>query len=115
VVTRPGEKPSAILLRAAEPLEGLELMAQRRGVKLNSDTASRKLLSGPGKICQALDINKIVDGSSYNTDSLFFNIGCLPQAGDIFRTPRIGLNPRTCGDSTQWQWRYTLNSIHLSQ
>ncbi len=110
VVTRPGKKPSAILLRAAEPLEGLELMAKRRGMELNQDKDSRKLLSGPGKMCQALDIDRTQDGWMYNNHQLYFEQNKPSCDYEITQTSRIGLNSKTCGESVQWDWRYLLSS-----
>jgi len=49
---------AAVLIRALEPLEGLELMAQRRG-----RTARRDLCNGPGKLTQATGIGLDLDGS----------------------------------------------------
>lgn len=116
VVTRPGEKPSAILLRAAEPLEGLELMATRRDVDLSIKHGKRKLLSGPGKLCQALAIDKAMDGLVYSARCLHFEKGTNFKANEITSSQRIGLNPKTCGDSTHRLWRYTASqSTYLSK
>lgn len=58
VTTEEEGTPGAVLIRALEPLEGLDLMKERR----NKDD-SRDLASGPGKLTQALDITKEHHGS----------------------------------------------------
>ncbi|MGZ8594307.1 MAG: DNA-3-methyladenine glycosylase [Actinomycetota bacterium] len=57
VVTRPEGEGSAVLLRALEPLEGLAVMAAARG-----RSAPRDLCSGPGKLAQALSVDRAQDG-----------------------------------------------------
>lgn len=57
VVTRPEGEGSAVLLRALEPLEGLPVMAASRG-RANP----RDLCSGPGKLAQALGVDRTQDG-----------------------------------------------------
>jgi DNA-3-methyladenine glycosylase len=56
VTERPGF-PAAILIRALEPLEGLEVMRERRGGREDV-----QLTSGPGRLCQALSIDRQFDG-----------------------------------------------------
>ncbi len=56
-VTEPAGVPSAILIRAIEPLEGLELMHQRRGTDIVRDLAR-----GPARLCEALAIDRTYNG-----------------------------------------------------
>lgn len=58
-VTRAEGEPSAVLIRALEPLEGLELMRARRASRRSDASrplADRDLASGPGKLCEALGL-----------------------------------------------------------
>ncbi len=73
VVCRPGRpgSPGAVLLRALAPLEGLEAMrrlrlAARRGARSGDGTATLRdaeLCSGPAKLCEALGIDRSLDGA----------------------------------------------------
>lgn len=65
VVTKPKGEAEAVLIRALEPIQGLDLMAQRRG--LNNP---KNLCSGPAKLVQALGITKQMNGSSLITGSI---------------------------------------------
>lgn len=56
-VTEPAGVPSAILIRAIEPLEGLELMHQRRRTDIVRDLAR-----GPARLCEALAIDRTYNG-----------------------------------------------------
>src|SRR6185295_11247375 len=57
VVTGAAEVPHAILIRALEPVEGIELMRKRR-----HNQPDHHLTNGPGKLCIALDIDRRLDG-----------------------------------------------------
>lgn len=57
VVTEPAGVPSAVLLRAVEPLSGIELMRERR-----QREALRDLTRGPGRLCEAFAITRVQDG-----------------------------------------------------
>ena len=88
-VTRRNGLPSAVLIRAAEPLEGVEAMWRRRP-KARRVT---QLTSGPGRLCQALGIT----GAAHHDVPLWagsFRIlaGPRPARAEIAATPRIGVN-----------------------
>lgn len=77
---------SAVLLRALEPMEGLEVMRRRRG-----GVPDRELCSGPGKLCQALGIDRELDGARMSRSTVIVR---LPERGELPRvaaTPRIGI------------------------
>ncbi|ADL12603.1 DNA-3-methyladenine glycosylase [Acetohalobium arabaticum] len=59
VVTASKGKPEAVLVRAVEPIEGWDLIRQNRQIKSNKD---EDLTNGPGKLCQALEIDKSLNG-----------------------------------------------------
>lgn len=77
---------SAVLLRALEPLAGLDIMRQRRG-----GVADRELCSGPGKLTQALAITRNLDGSRMpGTEVRVRRPGSLAEIA-VAATPRIGI------------------------
>ena len=107
---------SAILIRAAEPLVGAEIMAERRGFALKSLRDRQNLLSGPGKLCQALQIGMELNASALDELHLAIAAGEELDPDTIGTTARIGLNPRTVGDAAEWAWRYVVTSSrHLSR
>jgi DNA-3-methyladenine glycosylase len=79
-------KGSAVLIRALNPSEGIELMAERRG-KLD-------LCTGPGKLTQALGIEISQDGHDLTRDPLTIRWGESPK-GEIISTTRIGISRGT--------------------
>ena len=86
VVTALAGEGEAVLVRALEPLTGLELMAARR-----STNDVRQLASGPGKLCQALAINRKQDGLDLTDSPLMLtDDGFL--ADNIITTTRIGIS-----------------------
>jgi DNA-3-methyladenine glycosylase len=94
-------KGSAVLIRALNPVEGLDLMAKRRG-KLD-------LCTGPGKLTQALGIELYHDGHDVTREPLTFHQGEPPE-GDIVSTTRIGISR-----GTELPWRYlVLSDVNVS-
>jgi DNA-3-methyladenine glycosylase len=77
---------SAVLLRALEPVDGLDVMRRRRG-----GVPDRELCSGPGKLCQALGIDRRLDGARMSRSSVIVR---APERGElphVAATPRIGI------------------------
>ena len=93
VVTEEDGVPGAVLIRAAEPIAGIELMSRRRKTK-----NLYLLLSGPARLTQAFDITIRHNGLKLtNESSLFFvDDGFIPDR--IVRTRRIGV-PEIDGDN----------------
>lgn len=91
VVTEAKGLGAAVLLRAAIPLLGLKEMQKNRG--LTAIPSERSLLSGPGKLAQALGINKTHDGVKFNqADFKIIDLGKVLGESDISSSPRIGIS-----------------------
>jgi DNA-3-methyladenine glycosylase len=76
--------PGAVLIRALEPLKGVEIMKKNRGIKDVSN-----LTNGPGKLTQAMEIDKRYNGKDITGGSLF--IEGSKRRFHIVTTTRIGL------------------------
>ena len=87
----PDGQPGGVLLRALEPVEGLETMARLRG--LRSTANPRLLTSGPGRLCQALGIvretHNGIDVTSARSGLHVEDDGFTP--GKIVASPRVGI------------------------
>lgn len=103
VVTQEAGTAEAVLLRAAEPLRGVELMRERRP-KARGD---HQLMNGPGKICQAMDIDRRLDGESLRGDALWLMSRDIEIGDDaIAVSPRVGVE--NSGDAAAWPLRFYL-------
>lgn len=80
-----------VLIRALEPVAGLDQMARNRG--LAPGVAARELTSGPGRLCQALGITRSVDNGLDLTDpnSSLQLLDDGTPAGRVLVTRRIGI------------------------
>jgi DNA-3-methyladenine glycosylase len=85
-VTQPEGLGEAVLIRALEPLEGIPLMAARRGT---SDL--RKLCSGPGKLTQALGIGAAQNGLPLFSGPLSIFAPAATPDTEIIATTRVGI------------------------
>lgn len=108
VVANGKDIPEAVLIRALEPDEGLELMFSRRPKAKNL----RQLCSGPGKLCAALDITRRQYGRNLREPPLY--ILDRPNLPPIAASRRIGVEyALECRDKP---WRFTIqNNPYVSQ
>jgi DNA-3-methyladenine glycosylase len=102
VVTETAGYPAAILIRALQPLEGIAIMTQRRGGRSRS-----QLTDGPGKLCQALAIDRHLDGHDLTAGSeLWLEEGERTPTTHVVATPRI--NVRGDEQARTAPWRFVL-------
>jgi DNA-3-methyladenine glycosylase len=105
-VTRAVGSPSAVLVRALEPLEGLDLMRERRGVAHDRDLAN-----GPGKLCEALGITGALNGLPLQKGPVEILRGERVPDARVQVTPRIGITK-----SAEWPLRWLVrDNPHVSK
>lgn len=92
---------SAVLLRALEPVAGLDTMRQRRGL-----TDPRRLCSGPGRLCQALGVSIAMNGADLAGPGFVFAPAAEPV--DVVAGRRIGIS---AGVETEWRFGLARSSF----
>jgi DNA-3-methyladenine glycosylase len=106
VVCAPEGQAAAVLVRAAEPVEGVELMRAARGQTGGSDA---RLAAGPGRLCRALGIGRSFDGMDLLTD-VRLRLAVSPDAGLragelVASGPRVGVAYAGAGWAER-AWRF---------
>jgi len=86
IVSGPAGYGSGVLIRAVEPVVGGEVLEQRRGISGVNAT------NGPAKTCQALGINRTMDGHDLHRSPLKLWAGLLRSDETIAASPRIGIS-----------------------
>lgn len=97
VSCHPDGRAAAVLIRAAEPLEGHELMRALRG-----PVADRELMRGPGRLCQAMGISLTDDGVDLLDPLSLVRLIEDEPAAYVSEGPRIGI---TKGVDLPWRFR----------
>jgi len=107
-VTEAEGYPAAVLIRALEPLAGLETMRRRRGgVKV----PDRRLCAGPARLCEALDVTGALNGASLARGLLRVVRGETRRAAPVVVGPRVGIS-----QATEWPLRFYLkDSVWVSR
>lgn len=100
IVTEKKDFPSAVLIRAVEPAEGVAKMERRR--KTKKLTA---LASGPGKLCQALGITRSMNGETIDGVKIWIeDRGIGVSENDIVAATRIAVD--YAGPCADLPWRF---------
>ncbi len=89
VVTRKAGIGEAVLLRAVEPVKGIETMQRNRG---NSRLETKKLTSGPARFCQAFGIARKENGTNLMSNTILIANGEKIARSQIGVSTRIGIN-----------------------
>jgi DNA-3-methyladenine glycosylase len=105
VVAHPPGEAGAVLIRALEPLAGLEIMQQFRGNK-----PVTQLCSGPGKLCQAMQVDRSLDGCNMLQPDVLWLEPAATNAS-VAQGPRIGIRL-----AAELPWRFWLEgNPHVSR
>lgn len=108
--------PLAVLIRALEPQEGLDEMRLRRSVKSRKLIPEWDLCSGPAKLCQALEIDRAMNGIDLVTDPhLFLERARRTRLDDnsLSNTARIGIDYAQDWAAEPLRW-HLRNNPHVS-
>jgi len=111
VVTERENYPAAVLIRALEPLQGIEAMRARR-----DGVPNLRLTSGPARLCQALGIDRLFDGADLCApDALLFIEQDAGVPDDAAATgSRVGVRGNAAALTAPWRF-YIRGSRHVSR
>jgi DNA-3-methyladenine glycosylase len=119
-VTGDCEDGDAVLIRAAEPLRGIATMCLNRALKrpLNCPTNWQprpgEVAGGPGKLCQALSIDRDENNRLLTHGNLRLTVGSPVGEGAVILGPRIGIG--YAGEAKEWPLRFAIrDNRHVSK
>ena len=99
VVTNVADTPHAVLVRALEPLEGLDVIRRRRRGR-----SEYEMTSGPGRLCIAMGIDRGLDKADLLGDRVWIEEGVSISPRQIARGPRIGIDYAEKWVSKPWRF-----------
>lgn len=110
----PEGDPQCVLIRALEPLSGLEAMATRRARARRSASQGqplspagiRSLCNGPGKAAMALGLDRALNGEDLLGQTLFLRHGTGAPPFEIIASPRVNID--YAGQAAQWPYRFSV-------
>lgn len=108
-VTEARDFPAAVLIRAIEPLDGVDTMRRNRSRAVKDNDIG----SGPGKLCQAMGIDRSINDISLSGTTLWVEDRNL-EPGRIVASPRIGVE--YAGEYRDRPWRFFVeDNPHISR
>jgi DNA-3-methyladenine glycosylase len=103
IVTEKKDYPAAVLIRALEPTDEIDLMLRRR----HSPPDDRNITNGPGKLCQAMKIDKKLNDLDLTKNVLWVeDRGIKIKPSEIITAKRIGVD--YAGEYKNKPWRFYL-------
>jgi DNA-3-methyladenine glycosylase len=116
VITKEEGFPEGVLIRAIEPIDGLEAMSNFRFKKTYNELTKaqiKNLTSGPSKLCIAININKENNNQDLCTSNLYIEDSVEKEIIEIIETKRIGID--YAEEAKDFLWRfYIKNNIWVS-
>lgn len=110
VVAGPRETADAVLIRALEPVQGVELMQRRRG----AGVSVANLCRGPGKLCEALGITREQYGADLRTSHLTIEPYQKIREELVAVSPRVNIAYAEEAQSFPWRF-YVKDNIYVSR
>lgn len=113
VVTGPADRGEAVLIRAGEPLDGIETMRRLRGL-VDREPRPGEIAGGPARLCQALAIDRTLNGVPFGAGELNLVRGPSIEDRDVARSPRVGVD--YAGQAAAWPLRFSIRgNPHVSR
>lgn len=101
IVTNTIDIPEAILIRALEPMDGIDLMMQRR-----QTNKLINLCNGPGKLCSAMGINKDNYGMDLCGEKMYLESSKSLEPLENIASKRMNID--YAGEAKDYLWRFTI-------
>ncbi len=109
VVSGPADHPHVVLIRALEPVEGIETMRERRG-----PMPDKNLTSGPGKLCIAMAIDRTLNAEDLLGEKIWLEDFRKYRSNEIATGKRIGID--YAAEDAEKPWRFWLkDNIYVSK
>ena len=103
VITNVQDIPHAVLVRALEPLDGIEFMKSRYNNK-----APAKFTAGPGSLCKAMGINTALNNESLSGDKVWIEEAAAINDHDVLASTRVGV--QYAGEDAYLPYRFSIKN-----